>query len=472
MRSPHRRDVLHTLAGGLGALALAGCDDGDTQRAGPVAQRVAVIGGGMAGVATAWLLDPELPVDLFEARASIGGNVRLAEVDLDGQQVRIDTGAQYFNPRVYPTYAKLLQRQGILGADLASGAIHAATGTVTMTAAGAADPFFVSPSIPDRLWPVSEPWNQDGVTAFAALARAARALETEDAPWSLTVEDWLPTIDVDPALRESVILPWIAGINSGRLDLTRQFSARSATIFLSRAVGDGPLEQVIYYTLPAGMGDVIGQLAGECSQLTLAAGLPARGLRQTARGAEVITDMGTHGPYSAVVLALPGPMAARLLDGWTGIDAVRFALDGIETYEAKLALHRDPVYSPAEPRMRSLLNAIRTDTTCEVSMSMALALPALADGSPVDLWKSWITHREVQPAEIIATEDYTHIHGSPATVAAQETLATLQGEGGLYFAGGWMTAFDSQETALTSAMDVARALTPGSSRLAALSAEG
>lgn len=90
MRGPHRRQVLGT----LGALALAGCEGDESTTAEP--EGVAIIGGGMAGVATAWLLDGAERVDLFEARGAIGGNVR--GVDVDG--VIIDLGAQYFHPGV------------------------------------------------------------------------------------------------------------------------------------------------------------------------------------------------------------------------------------------------------------------------------------------------------------------------------------------------------------------------------------
>ena len=56
---PRRRHVLATLAAGAAALPTGA-------RAAP--RRVAVIGGGMAGVATAWLLDGTHDVTLFEAR--------------------------------------------------------------------------------------------------------------------------------------------------------------------------------------------------------------------------------------------------------------------------------------------------------------------------------------------------------------------------------------------------------------------
>ena len=56
---------------------------------------VGIVGGGMAGVSLAWLLDGAYDVILLEARDSIGGNVRSVDVELDGHQFVIDMGAQY-----------------------------------------------------------------------------------------------------------------------------------------------------------------------------------------------------------------------------------------------------------------------------------------------------------------------------------------------------------------------------------------
>ena len=122
-RGPSRREVL----AGLGALALAGCGEQLTPT--PAAPRVAVIGGGLAGVSTAWLLESEVPVDLFEAREVLGGNVRTLEVDYEGHPVVMDLGAQYFHPTVYPTYQRLLDQLG--GFDT-PGAAHIAPSSVTM----------------------------------------------------------------------------------------------------------------------------------------------------------------------------------------------------------------------------------------------------------------------------------------------------------------------------------------------------
>lgn len=457
---PNRREVL----AGLGALALAACTD-DQETAGPAAPRVAVIGGGMAGVATAWLIEQQVPVDLFEARSSLGGNVRTAQVEVAGQQVAVDLGAQYFNDRAYPTYRRLLERLGAV--DTQGAGSFVAPSAITVMRQGEATPLFVSPVVPSRLWPVAEAWNREAISAFTAFAEGARRLDADDVDWSLTVEAWLPTLGISEAMREGLLLPWTAGINSGVIGTTRDFSARAATIFLGRALGpDGALESTTYATLTAGMGAVINQLATESTAMTPYLGQAVEGVERRSSGLWVVAGGQRRGPYTAVVLA--NPKGSSLLGNLTGMEATVAALAGIETFEATLALHRDPTYAPADTRYHSLLNAEVTEDFCEVSMSMAAAMAPLADGQPVDLWKSWIGHRSQMPADVITTEKYTHIHIGPGTLQAQARLAALQGAGGFFFAGGWTQPFDAQETALASAMAVARSLAPASERLAVL----
>jgi hypothetical protein len=54
---------------------------------------------------------------------------------------------------------------------------------------------------------------------------------------------------------------------------------------------------------------------------------------------------------------------------------------------------------------------------------------------------------------------------SPDGIRAQRLLATQQGRGGLWYAGGYTLPFDSQETALLSALTVAEGLVGGSARM-------
>ena len=60
--------------------------------------RIAVIGSGIAGLASAWLLSQAHEVVLFEANDYLGGHTHTHAVELAGAQYRVDTGFIVHNP--------------------------------------------------------------------------------------------------------------------------------------------------------------------------------------------------------------------------------------------------------------------------------------------------------------------------------------------------------------------------------------
>ena len=65
-------------------------------------QRIAVVGSGISGLASAWLLSREHQVTLFEAGARLGGHTNTVDVTLEGKTHPVDTGFLVFNERTYP----------------------------------------------------------------------------------------------------------------------------------------------------------------------------------------------------------------------------------------------------------------------------------------------------------------------------------------------------------------------------------
>ena len=75
--------------------------------------RVAVVGSGVAGLVSAYLLGRRHEVVLFEADDRPGGHVHTWEVRHDGQDYAVDTGFIVFNERNYPNFTKLLAELGV-----------------------------------------------------------------------------------------------------------------------------------------------------------------------------------------------------------------------------------------------------------------------------------------------------------------------------------------------------------------------
>jgi predicted NAD/FAD-binding protein len=70
-------------------------------------ERLAVIGGGIAGLGAAWLLRKRYDVTVFERERHIGGHSNTVEIDEDGRGVPIDTGFMVFNKVTYPYLVRL-----------------------------------------------------------------------------------------------------------------------------------------------------------------------------------------------------------------------------------------------------------------------------------------------------------------------------------------------------------------------------
>jgi predicted NAD/FAD-binding protein len=471
-----RRDVLKSLAVVAGTLpASAFGQDGPPRR------RVGIVGAGMAGVSLAWLLDGQVDVVLLEARDVIGGNVRAVDVELDGHVFTVDIGAQYFHPGPYPTYTTLLTQLGLFPpvAGAPAGA-HAFPASITVTAQGETRPRFVSPILPGRAWPVVTGWNFEGLVAFAVGFGAARARELAGASWNRTLGDWLPTLGLEPRQWEGMLLPWAASLFSGRIDQARDLSARAAMIFAALALPKDLLAPLQYFVVNPGLDEALRRMLAQCTTVQVETGAVVQRVTRLRQAVFGTPAHGRHGPFRVqcadgrvvvvddLVLAASGPGSLRVLNTLPGTAWLRTALAGIEFFDARLALHTDPVYG-ANPFQRSFLNCdVQGDQSCEASMWMADVLTAVPRQTAAKVWKSWVTHRDVAPAAVLHEATFQHMLPTVASIAAQNVVRTVQGRDGVWLAGGYLHPYDSQETALQSALDVVEGLGVPSARADAL----
>jgi predicted NAD/FAD-binding protein len=437
---------------------------------------VAIVGAGMAGVSLAWLLDGARDVVLLEARDSVGGNVQSLEVDLDGHRVMVDLGAQYFHPGPYPVYSALLRELGLYEPGSPGGAAHSFPASITLTAGIGATPRFVSPVLPERRWPFFAPWNAAGLGAFGVGFIAARVREHLDQPWDVALDEWLPSLGLARKQWEGMLLPWAASLFSGSIAQARRLSARAAMIFAARALPANPFDPLHYHVLTPGMIAALTTMLDQCSTVQVLTGARVVGVARTPEGRFVVQrDGGPPIDVDDLVLASSGPSTVQLLDGLGSTAARVAALGAIEFHQARVALHTDPTYAPADPKHRSFFNCDVRHDSCEASMWLTSVIAGPPPAVAARIWKSWFTHRP-RPEDVLHEAEYTHMLPTVDTVRAQDRLASLQGADGIWLAGGYQFPYDAQETALLSALQVARGLEVTSARserlLSAWNAEG
>jgi predicted NAD/FAD-binding protein len=72
--------------------------------------KTAIIGTGIAGMTTAYLLSQEHHITIFEANNYIGGHTNTIQVEREYGNYAVDTGFIVFNQRTYPNFVKLMQQ--------------------------------------------------------------------------------------------------------------------------------------------------------------------------------------------------------------------------------------------------------------------------------------------------------------------------------------------------------------------------
>ena len=71
--------------------------------------QIAIIGSGGAGLSTAWLLERDYQVTLFEKQTRLGGHADTVQVELDGQAFAIDAGFEFLSSEMFPQFTRWLR---------------------------------------------------------------------------------------------------------------------------------------------------------------------------------------------------------------------------------------------------------------------------------------------------------------------------------------------------------------------------
>ena len=75
--------------------------------------RIAIVGSGISGLVSAYLLCQDHDITVFEANDYVGGHTHTVDVTWAGKTYAVDTGFIVFNEATYPNFVKLLKRLGV-----------------------------------------------------------------------------------------------------------------------------------------------------------------------------------------------------------------------------------------------------------------------------------------------------------------------------------------------------------------------
>jgi uncharacterized protein len=410
--------------------------------------RIGVIGGGSAGLATAWLLQEDHEVTLLEKENRLGGHANTVDVEIDGSVVSVESGFEFFIEEMYPCFARLLRALELQ--------LRRYPMTFTLFSPGSGRVYLLPPVRNGRIqWSAFQPRSLSYMLQFAyVLQSATRLVENRD--WSVTIGDFVQRCQISKAFRDEFLLPFLDGGWCVPIEEFRRFAAYDVLkyVLLHRVK---VLTVPAFSEVPGGMRTYVAAMKNALSRTTVMTGAETTCIRRSGERYVLAGAAGELQEFDHLVFATNAAQARQLLTGVDGSDEHRAALGGFRYFKTSIAVHGDRRVMPAREKDWSVFN-IRWDG----QRSLSTIWRHQVGENPV--FRSWIPNgNPTSPLYHLAT--YCHPLIDPEHFRAQELLDRLQGRRNLWFAGAYTHDIDSHESAILSAIRVARELASESANL-------
>ncbi len=403
--------------------------------------RIAVVGGGVAGLSAAWLLSDRYDVTLYEAAPYVGGHTNTVDVTLDGVTHPVDTGFLVHNDLTYPHLVSLFKHLNI--------PVHASDMT-----------FSVSLSQPDLEWAgaslgtvfaqrrnLLRPAFLGMLRDILRFNRHATAYLARCGPHA-TLGDLLNNEGYGQAMRDWYLLPMAGAIWSTPPSMVLQQPART---FLSFCLNHRLLQitgRPQWKTVKGGARLYVDAMLPRIAQVRVAS--PVHTVKRQADGVEV-RSAGHIDRFDAVVLACHAPASLAMLDATHDEHDV---LSRVRYQPNVAVLHTDTALLPRRRAVWSAWN-YQGGTTADAPMSVSYLLNQL---QPLPFKQPVIVtlNPQQQPAAdcVLGRYEYEHPILDTDAILAQSRLADIQGRNRTWFCGAW-TGYGFHEDGLASAIRVA-----------------
>ncbi len=407
-------------------------------------RRIAVIGGGISGMAAAHMLSSAHAVVLFEAEKRLGGHARTIVAGKRGDQP-VDTGFIVFNHVNYPHLTALFARLGVptapssmsFGASINGGALEyglADMATIFAQKRNIARPAFLR-MIRDILH-----FNK----------HAMGAVQNPN----LTIRELLRDLGTGAWFRDHYITPFSGAIWSTPLAGILDFPAQALVQFFKNHGLLGHNDQHQWHTVQGGSVEYVrrlqGAMVGEGVDLRL--GVAVGAVKRVPAGVMVQVRGGEWEPFDDVIFACHSDQALALLSD-AGVKE-RAALSAVRYQANEAVLHSDPSVMPKRRKVWSSWVYVEPEGTKRDRIDLTYWMNSLQP-IPMDdpLFVTLNTNRAIPDRLVHDVNTFHHPVFDVAALKAQGDIRAMNGTQRTWFCGAWMKN-GFHEDGFASAVDV------------------
>ncbi|WP_370232660.1 NAD(P)/FAD-dependent oxidoreductase [Cognatishimia sp.] len=420
-------------------------------------QRVAIVGGGISGMAAAYQLADQFQVTLYEGEKRLGGHARTVVAGLNGDQP-VDTGFIVFNYVNYPHLTRMFQDLDVpveksdmsFGATIDGGRIE--YGLRNLSSLTAQKENLTRPSYYRMVRDI-----------FKFNANAEALAKTDD----VTIGDLIKTMRLGDWFRRYYLMPICGAIWSTPATEIDAFPAKSLVQFFRNHALLSHKGQHQWWTVSGGSTSYVGRLRRnlELRGVEIRENAPVEAVRRTQSGAVVSSRGHEAESYDQVVMACHSDDSLRLLTDASPEE--RAALGDLRYQDNRMILHRDTAQMPKRRACWSswVYKADLVDSRPEIGVTYWMnKLQNIPENDP--MFVSLNPATDVRDELIYDQKMFRHPIFDSAALRAQQTVAQLQGTRNTWFAGAYLR-HGFHEDGYASAMRVTRSISAQRLALAA-----
>ena len=410
--------------------------------------RIAVVGGGISGMMSWYLLQQKHDVTVIEANDYLGGHTATVDVEVEGENYAIDTGFIVFNNWTYPLFNKFLSELGVafqpttMSFSVKNSANNLEYNGNTLFSLFAQRRNLFRPSF----WLMLK-----DIVRFNKLGKQLLAEDSVDL--SLTLGDFLQKYNFGRGIRDNYLMPMGAAIWSAGLADMPAFPVRFFLRFFNNHgllnIADRPQWAVVKGGSKRYVEALLNKLGTDAVKLNQS----IRRIERDETGVTLHFADGRTEQFDKLVLACHSDQALRLL-GESATAEEQQVLGGIAYQQNEVVLHTDTKLLPKRERAWAAWNYnldanVSDRATLTYNMNLLQGIDA-----PVTFCVTLNNTTAITPERVLGVYQYAHPVYNELTIAAQQKRSLINGKLHTYFAGAyWYNGF--HEDGARSAVDVA-----------------
>jgi predicted NAD/FAD-binding protein len=407
--------------------------------------RIAIIGTGISGMTSAYLLSEDHEVVVYEANDYIGGHTNTVDVSLNGQQYAVDTGFIVFNEKTYPNFVKLMKRLDVGWQNSVMSFSVQCDKTGLEFSPSNFNSLFIQrrnllrPSFYRMLWDV------------VRFKRDSEDLLNSD-DYSITLSDYLNDKGYSRPFIEHFIIPMGEAVWSAD---PLKFSEFPALYFAQFFKNHGFLnikDQPQWLTVKGRSRTYIKPITRSyADQIRLSC--PVTSVRRHQDCVEISTKNQPSEKFDQVVIAAHSDQALGMLDDPS--DAEQNILGAIPYQENEAVLHCDESLLPSKKAAWASWNYhIPKEDTGRVAVTYDMNI-LQSIGAPEEFCVSLNLAKAINPDKIHRKYEYHHPAYNPESLTARQSHAQINGVNRTHFAGAYW-GYGFHEDGVRSAVEVCK----------------